>query len=67
MRDDVLRQHVAQALTRAVHPETRRHLRAALGELDPGAPTGLVECPTCNRVGVPERIEERPCRGGRHE
>jgi len=58
------RLHVAQALTRAVHPDARRQLRAALELLDPETPTPLVECPVHGRVGVPERIRSHTCRGG---
>lgn len=55
MTDDRARMHVAQALTRAVHPETIRHLQAALDELD-GAPPDLAECPRCGRLGLAERV-----------
>jgi ribosomal protein L32 len=45
---------LAQALTRADSPAAREHIRAALAELD--APDRLIECRTCGRVGLPERL-----------
>jgi hypothetical protein len=65
MREDVVRMHVAQAYSRAVSFETKRHLRAALAELDPELPTALEKCPVCGRVGLAERIEVHDCGGGR--
>lgn len=64
MREAFIRQHAAQALTRSVSPETRRHLRAILDEIDPGRPTALSRCPVCGATGLAERIEQHDCRGG---
>lgn len=66
MNHETVRIHVAQALTRAVHPDTRRHLRAALDELDSGTPAPLRECLVCGIVGVAERIHEHDCEGANH-
>lgn len=64
MTDEVVRMHVVQALTRAVHPEARRHLRAALDELDPDAPEPLRECEVCGRLGTSGRVADHDCRRG---
>jgi uncharacterized OB-fold protein len=60
---DVARMHLAQAYTRAVHPDARRHIRAALQRLDGETPACelVVECPSCGRVGLPERIADCDC------
>lgn len=55
------RHHLAQAYTRAVHPDVREHIHAALAALDPDAPRGLVSCPICEAVGLPERMTEHEC------
>jgi hypothetical protein len=62
---DVVQMHLAQAYSRALDPDVIRHLHAALRELDPDCPPGLVECPVCGRVGLPERIREHECGRGR--
>lgn len=53
--------HVAQALTRSVSFETRRHLRAAFDQLDPDAPAPLVACRNCGRTMHPDRLPEHKC------
>jgi len=57
----VLRQQLAQAYTRAVHPDARQHIHAALRELDEDVPLGLVECHSCDCVGLPKRVGEHDC------
>ena len=62
-RDDA-RMHVAQALTRLPDGacfEAKRHLRAALEELDDDHPTSLEECPVCGVAGLAERIATHDC------
>lgn len=57
MTDDTIRMHAAQGLTRAVHPEAKRHFRAILAELDAEPlPSQLAQCDRCGKVGLPERI-----------
>jgi len=57
--------HVSQALSRAVNPDALAHCHAALRALDPELGDPLVECPVCERVGLPERIREHECRRAR--
>jgi hypothetical protein len=59
---DELRMQLSQAYTRAVAPEAREHLRAALELVDPDIPTALEQCPVCGTVGLPDRIEAHDCR-----
>ncbi|SEP28026.1 hypothetical protein SAMN05216388_106215 [Halorientalis persicus] len=58
---DVVETQLAQAYTRALQPAAREHIHAALLELDAEVPTGLAECPSCGRVGLPERVREHDC------
>lgn len=60
--DDAVRMHLAQAYTRARHPDARSHIRAALQRLD-GDPADdrLVECLSCGRIGLPEQIADCDC------
>jgi hypothetical protein len=59
MSHERVRMHLAQAATRAENADARAHIQAALAELDDSA--SLVECPTCNRVGLVERIAAHDC------
>lgn len=61
MNEDVIRQHAAAGVTRAVHPDARRHFEAILEQLGEGYPTALGECPNCGRIGLPERVHEHDC------
>lgn len=55
---ETIRMHAAQGLTRAVHPEAKRHFRAILEVVDGEAlPSQLAQCPDCGKVGLPERVE----------
>jgi endonuclease V-like protein UPF0215 family len=58
-----LRMHLVQAGTRARSPQVRRHIDAALAELD-GEPVDdqLVECVACGRVGLPAQVASHDCR-----
>ena len=58
---DVVETQLAQAYTRALQPAAREHIHAALLELDAEVPKGLAECPSCGRVGLPERVREYDC------
>jgi hypothetical protein len=58
---ETLRMHLTQAYSRAVHPDAIAHLHAALLELDQDCPPGLVECDTCLRLMLPERLEAHDC------
>jgi len=58
---EALRMHLVQAYTRAVHPDAIAHIHAALRELDADVPPGLVECPVCARVMLPERLDAHDC------
>jgi hypothetical protein len=58
---DVVETQLAQAYTRALQPAAREHIHAALLELDAEIPKGLAECPSCGRVGLPERVREHDC------
>jgi hypothetical protein len=58
---EAVRHQLVQAYTRAVHPDTLVHLRAALHELDGGLPEDLIKCPVCGRLGMPERVREHDC------
>lgn len=60
--EDRARMHIAQAFSRTRSPMVRRHLSAALSDLD-GEPVEdtLVECPTCGTVGLPEQIAAHDC------
>lgn len=62
---ETARMHVAQAVSRAVDPDALARCHAALRALDPELGPPLVECPVCERVGLPERIKEHDCRRGR--
>jgi hypothetical protein len=53
--------HLAQAATRAEDPDTRQHIQQALEAVRAMSPTGLIECPNCHRVGVPEQIAVHNC------
>jgi hypothetical protein len=48
----------------ALHALTRRHLRAALDELDPERPAALARYPVCGVTGLAERIDRHDCRQG---
>jgi hypothetical protein len=37
----------------------REHVHVALLELDAEVPTGLAECPSCGRTGLPDRVQDR--------
>lgn len=60
-RDERLQAHLSQAYTRAVHPDAIQHIHAALRELDPDAPPGLVVCDGCHRTMLPERYGTHDC------
>ena len=53
--------HLTNALANAKSPETTAHLRGALSVYQDLAPTPLVECPLCGKVGLPERIRTHEC------
>jgi hypothetical protein len=53
--------HLAQAATRAEDPDAREHIRAAREAIRAIAPTGLIECPCCGRVGLPNQIAVHDC------
>jgi hypothetical protein len=53
---------LAQAETRAVNPDVRIHIQAALTAVEEIPPTALRECPVCGAVGLPERITDHDCR-----
>lgn len=55
--------HLAQAETRADNAEAREHIRAAREAVRAMGPTGLIECPVCERVGVPNQIAVHDCDG----
>ena len=55
-----LQMHLTQALTRTNEAEVQAHLYAAL-ESSEELSTTLVECPVCEKVGLPERIEIHDC------
>ena len=55
--------HLAQAETRAVDADTREHIRAAREAIRAMGPTGLQECPVCERVGLPNQIAVHDCDG----
>lgn len=55
------RMQLVQAATRAENADVRAHIEAALHELDAMGPTGLLECPICQRVGLPEQIAAHEC------
>lgn len=56
-----LRMHLVQAFTRCENADARVHLRVALQYCDALAPTSLMECPVCGKVGFPERIQNHQC------
>ncbi|WP_424016238.1 hypothetical protein ACOZ4N_00275 (plasmid) [Halorientalis pallida] len=58
---DVVEMQLAQAYTRALQPTAREHIHAALLELDAEIPKELAECPSCGRVGLPERVRDHDC------
>jgi hypothetical protein len=58
-----VRHQLVQAYTRAEHPDVVAHLRAALDEFDDVGLENLVECPTCGRLGMPDRIQAHECQG----
>jgi hypothetical protein len=62
---ETARMHACRALSRAVGPDTLTHCHAALRALDPDLGDPLVECPVCERIGLPERIAEHECGRGR--
>jgi hypothetical protein len=49
----------ASRLTR--HPEARKELRAALGELAPDLGAPIEQCPRCGVLGTRERLREHDC------
>ena len=53
--------HLVQALTRCENADACAHLRAALQYCDAHAPTSVMECPVCGKVGLPERIQNHRC------
>ncbi|KAB1187502.1 hypothetical protein Hfx1149_05440 [Haloferax sp. CBA1149] len=55
-----LQMHLTQALTRTNEPEVQAHLYAAL-ETCKELPATLGECPVCEKMGLPERIEIHDC------
>lgn len=58
---EALRMQLVQAYTRAVHPDAIAHIHAALRELDPDLPPGLVRCEVCLRTMLPERLDCHDC------
>ncbi|SDN14934.1 hypothetical protein SAMN04487949_3495 [Halogranum gelatinilyticum] len=56
-----LQMHLSQALSRTEDADVQAHLYAALESTEDLAPTPLVECPVCGKVGLPERIEVHDC------
>lgn len=58
---DVIENQLAQVYTRALEPAAQEHIHAALLELDVEVPTGLAECPSCGRVGLPGRVRDHDC------
>ncbi|SEL86951.1 hypothetical protein SAMN04488691_11013 [Haloferax larsenii] len=56
--------HLTQAATRAETAAVRTHLDAAIDELET-LPASLLRCPSCGRVGLPERIGVHDCPTGR--
>jgi hypothetical protein len=61
---DELRDQLTQAATLAVEDDTRNCIDTAL-ELVEGLPQPeLVECPVCERMGLPERIVNHDCQTG---
>jgi hypothetical protein len=53
---EIVETQLAQAYTRALQPAAREHIHAALLEPDAEVPKGLAECPSCGRVGLPDRV-----------
>jgi hypothetical protein len=62
---DTIRMYLARACIRAIHPDAIGRLHAALVELEPDWPPGLVECPAYRRGVLPERIREHDRPRGR--
>ncbi|WP_075935872.1 hypothetical protein [Halosegnis longus] len=56
-----VRMHVAQAYTRAVHPDAKQHLAAALQALNPDGAEPLVECDGCGRLMCVARLDAHDC------
>ena len=56
-----LRMHLMQALIRTESDDVQRHLKATLREWENLPPTPLQECPICEKVGLPERIQQHAC------
>ena len=55
------RERIHDAIAATEDDEVRGYLEAARKELDAIGPTPLVECPVCERVGLPERIVAHDC------
>jgi hypothetical protein len=59
-----LRSQLTEAAEGAVDNETRDHIETALALVDELSGPELIECPVCERMGLPERIIEHDCRIG---
>jgi hypothetical protein len=62
---EMVRARVREASQLTRHPEARDRLREALAELAPDIGAPIVECPTCHRLMVRDRLELHDCHGGR--
>jgi len=51
-----LRSQLSQAAEDAVDDETRDHIEAAIELVTDLPQSDLIECPVCERVGLPKRI-----------
>lgn len=56
-----LRVHLQEAKRATTSPAVEAQLTAALDVWDDLPPTPLQECPVCEKVGLPERIQQHRC------
>jgi hypothetical protein len=63
-----LRIHLEEARRETTSPIVEAQLAAALDVWNDLPPTPLQECPVCEKVGLPERIQQHDCKPrSRHE
>jgi hypothetical protein len=58
---EALRDELVAANSHVENPEAQQHVDRAIKLLNDLPPTPLVECPECDRVGLPERIAVHDC------